>query len=180
MKKLTILSLMTLASIGCTTATQQTTNTNVAMPNKAVVATQKPDDSTVVSSHSSGAEKSSAMPPAAGSSTSSSGASPMSKAIDVSQMTADIEKADKAYKQNQNDEKAKDKLAQAYFVRGLALTEAAQYRAALGDLRKGLKLKPDDAEAKAMHDQIIEIFQSLQREPPKEGEEPPPLPIGKN
>lgn len=179
MKKLTILTLMTFASIGCTNTTQQAANSNVAVQNKTIVAAQKPDDSAVVSSHSSGAEKSSSMPPAkTDSSASSSGASPMSKAIDVSQMTADIEKADKAYKQNQKDEKAKDKLAEAYFVRAFALTEAAQYRSALGDFRKGLKLNPNNTEAKAMHDQIIDIFvNSLHRDPPKEGEEPPPMPI---
>ena len=57
------------------------------------------------------------------------------------------------------------------------VTEAAQYRAALGDFRKGLKLNPDDKEAQSMHDQIIEIFTSIGREPPKEGEEPAPLPL---
>jgi len=99
----------------------------------------------------------------------------MAKPIDVSQMTADVEKAEKSFKQNQKDEKAKENLTKAYFVRAFALTEAAQYRAALGDFRKGLKLRPNDAEAKAMHDRIIDIFQSIGREPPKEGEEPPPL-----
>ena len=102
----------------------------------------------------------------------------MAKPIDVSQMTADVEKAEKSFKQNQKDEKAKENLTKAYFVRAFALTEAAQYRAALGDFRKGLKLSPNDAEAKAMHDRIIDIFQnSLRREPPKEGEEPPPMPM---
>ncbi len=98
----------------------------------------------------------------------------MARAVDVSQMTADIEKAEKEYKQNP---KVKGALAQAYFGRAFALTEAAQYRAALGDFRKGLKLNPNDEDAKAMHDQIISIFKSINREPPKEGEEPTPLPL---
>ena len=103
----------------------------------------------------------------------------MAKAIDVSKMTADIEKADKALKAKPNDVKAKEDLAKAYFVRAFALTDAAQYRAALGDFRKGLKLNPNDADAKAMHDKIIAIFQNIGREPPKEGEEPPPMPFEK-
>ena len=103
----------------------------------------------------------------------------MARPIDVSAMTADIEKAEKNYKANPNDEKAKNALAGAYFKRAFALTEAAQYRAALGDFRKGLKLNPNDQDAKQMHDQIISIFQSIGREPPKEGEEPAPLPFDK-
>jgi tetratricopeptide (TPR) repeat protein len=94
-------------------------------------------------------------------------------------MTVAIEKAEKDYNARQSDAKAKEKLGEAYFTRAFALTEAAQYRAALGDFRKGLKLKPDDKDAKAMHDRIISIFQSINREPPKEGEEPPPMPFNK-
>lgn len=104
----------------------------------------------------------------------------MAKAIDVSQMTAAIEKADKTLKSKPNDAKARNELAEAYFARAFALTEAAQYRSALGDFRKGLKLNPGNADARQMHDQIISIFQSINREPPKEGEEPPPLPVSKN
>ncbi|HEX8249745.1 MAG TPA: hypothetical protein VF599_16320 [Pyrinomonadaceae bacterium] len=105
--------------------------------------------------------------------------SPMAKAIDVSAFTADIEKAEKDYKAKQTDAKAKETLAQAYFTRAFALTEAAQYRAALGDFRKGLKLDSANKDARAMHDRILSIFQSINREPPKEGEEPPPMPFNK-
>jgi tetratricopeptide (TPR) repeat protein len=184
MKKIAILSFLTFASIGCGDATQQATNTTVTVQSNTNVATQKSDtgqksdNSMIVSSHSSDAAKSApAQPTKTDSAASSSSSSPMSKAVDVTKMTADIENADKSFKQNQNDEKAKGKLAEAYFVRAFALTEAAQYRAALGDFRKGLKLDPNNADAKAMHDQIITIFQSIGREPPKEGEEAAPLPI---
>jgi tetratricopeptide (TPR) repeat protein len=171
MRKIITLSFLMLVTIGCGNTTQQTANTNVS--------TQKPDNSLVVSSHSSDAEKTA---PVQQSKTDSNApardSSPMARPIDVSQMTADVEKAEKSFKQNQKDEKAKGKLSEAYFVRAFALTDAAQYRAALGDFRKGLKLNPNNAEAKAMHDRIIDIFQnSLRREPPKEGEEPPPLPV---
>jgi tetratricopeptide (TPR) repeat protein len=106
------------------------------------------------------------------------GGSPMSRAIDVTAMNADIQRAEKKFEKDQKDAQAKKDLAHAYFVRAFALTDAAQYRAALGDFRKGLKLDPDDKDAKNMHDRIISIFQSINREPPKEGEEPPPLPFG--
>lgn len=157
MKKITIISLLAFFLIGCNNAAQPTANTNVAVQNSA--------NSIVVSSHSSDAQK-----------TSSSESSPMSRAVDVNRVTADIEKAEKEYKKNP---KAKDQLAKAYFERAFALTEAAQYRAALGDFRKGLKLNPNDDDAKAMHDKILEIFKSINREPPGEGEEPTPLPFKK-
>lgn len=105
------------------------------------------------------------------------GGSPMQKPVDVASMTAAIEKADAAYKKDPKSEELKKDLAKAYFERASALTGAAQYRAALGDFRKGLKLDPTDAEAKKMHDEIVRIFTSMNREPPKEGEEPPPMPI---
>lgn len=139
---------------------------------------QKPADSLVVSSHSSTPMPAIAPQKTAGAPQNQT-ESPMAKAVNVSEMTANIEKADKEYKAKPADAKAKETLAKAYFTRAFVLTENAQYRAALGDFRKGLKLKPDDADAKAMHDRIIGIFQSLNREPPKEGEEPPPLPFQK-
>ncbi len=159
-------------------------STQVSTPplaSNANVAVQKTNDSAAISSHSTA--RSGATPavnsvnPA--SSPSSAGNSPMAKAIDVMEMTASIEKAEKVFKGKPNDSKAKDTLAEAYFVRAFALTEAAQYRAALGDFRKGLKLNPNAAEAKEMHDRIISIFQSINREPPQEGKEPPPLPFDK-
>ena len=99
----------------------------------------------------------------------------MERAIDTAQMDADIAKTEKEYKQNPNDKTAKLALAAAYFVRAKALREVAQYRAALGDFRRGLKLDPENQEAKAMHDEIVRIFGEMKRELPKEGEEPPPL-----
>lgn len=177
MKKITILSLSVLFLIGCGNANQQTANApaqNAA--NNSTVAVTKPamNDSGLVSSHST--EKSA--PPKNGSDKMSVG-SPNQQAVDVSEMTAKIEKAEKEYKAKTTDAKAKETLAAAYFERAFALTKAAQYRAALGDFRKGLKLNPNDTEAKAMHDQIISIFESIGREPPKEGEEPTPMPYKK-
>lgn len=70
-------------------------------------------------------------------------------------------------------------LASAYFRRGFALTEARQYASALGDYRKALNLDPSNAEAKEWIDQIQKIYDSMNKEAPKEGEEPPPLPYKK-
>ena len=173
MNKFLILSFAALISIGCNSTANQTTtaNTNVAVQASNI---QPSKDSTVVSSHSHDAEK--PVPPmtATTDKPATSTGSPMAQPIDVAAMTADIEKAEKDLAKNPN---AKEELAKAYFVRATALTGAAQYRAALGDYRKGLKLNPKDEDAKAMHDQIISIFQSINREPPKEGEEPKPLPV---
>ncbi|HEV8158303.1 MAG: hypothetical protein H0X15_00655 [Acidobacteria bacterium] len=168
MKKIIVLSFSALVSIGCNSAaqlSQPTANTNAAVQ----VSNQTLNKSAIVSSHSSDTEM---IRPPQSNKSSQGESSPMAKPIDVSEMTADIEKAEKEYK---NNPKAKDELAKAYFMRATALTGAAQYRAALGDYRKGLKLNPNDEDAKKMHDQIISIFKSIGREPPKEGEEPKPL-----
>lgn len=170
MKKYLILTVAALFSINCGGTAQQTTAVNSG--NQAVL---KANDSTVVSSHSTETNKPASAPSNKGGSTES----PMARPIDVAEMTAEIEKAEKAYQKNQSDEKAKNELARAYFVRATALTGAAQYRAALGDYRKGLRLNSSDEDARKMHDQILSIFKQINREPPKEGEEPPPLPFEK-
>ena len=175
MKKYIIISLTSLISIGCGAAQPTTTtNTNkaanipvVQSSNNSTV--QPAGDQTIISSHSNTTQKTA---PQTENLTSTE--SPMARPVDVAQMTADIEKAEKDYKKNPA---TKDQLAKAYFVRATALTDAAQYRAALGDYRKGLKLEPNDEAAKSMHDEILRIFQSINREPPKEGTEPKPMPV---
>jgi len=182
MKKTSILIFLSLAiAAGCsksaTTTQQNTTNTTTTV-SQSNTSNTKSDDSLTVSSHSQ-KSTSQTQTDTPSSSTSSGGGSPMQRGVDVSQLTAEIEKADKEYKAKPTDEKAKSDLAEAYFKRAFSLTDAAQYRAALGDFRKGLKLKPDAKEAKDMHDQIIDIFKSIGREPPKEVEEPAPMPVNK-
>jgi hypothetical protein len=161
MKKIALLSFLALAAFGCNSSAP------TRVENQPTTNSSNRNEMTVMS-HSSESVKSA---PTSKASTES----PMAKPIDVSAMTAKIEKAEADYKAKPNDAKAKETLASARFERAFALTEAAQYRAALGDFRKGLKLNPNDAEAKAMHDQILSIFKSINREPPKEGEEPAPL-----
>jgi len=170
MKKIAVLSLSALIFTACGDANQPTVSSNAVPP---PVTTTQNNNSVIISSHSTDQPA----PSNSSNSSNSSSTSPMSKPVDVTEMTAKIEKADKELKAKPTDAKAKETLASAYFDRAFALTEAAQYRAALGDFRKGLKLNPNNKEAKDMHDQIIDIFKSIGREPPKEGEEPPPLPI---
>ena len=179
MKKLAVLSFGIFSLIGCGGNASQTAI--VQNSNTAIVDGRA--QSETVAAHST--EKS--LPPMSGNTTvtpnkpaSVSTESPMARAIDVSVPTARIETAEKEYKAKTNDAKARENLAKAYFDRAFLLTDAAQYRAALGDFRKGLKLNPSDAEAKKMHDQIISIFASIKREPPKEGEEPAPMPFVKS
>jgi tetratricopeptide (TPR) repeat protein len=181
MKKLAILSFGLFSLIGCGNNAPQTTA--VQNSNAAVITNRQ--QSETVAAHST--EKSlspmsnNAANPANAASKPASGSteSPMARAIDVSAQTAQIEAAEKEFKAKSGDAKAKENLAKSYFDRAFLLTDAAQYRAALGDFRKGLKLNPNDSEAKKMHDQIITIFASIKREPPKEGEEPAPMPFNK-
>ena len=177
MKKIAVLSFGIFSLIGCAKNAPQTNSTNA---NVAVVVNRNQPET--VAAHST--EKS--LPPMtanaaspANKPTSGSTESPMAQAIDVTAQTTKIEAAEKEFKAKSGDTKAKENLAAARFERAFLLTKAAQYRAALGDFRKGLKLNPNDAEAKAMHDKVLEIFASLNREPPKEGEEPAPMPFNK-
>ena len=98
--------------------------------------------------------------------------------IDTSKFDAAIAKGEKSMKAKPDDA-AKSLLAEAYFERGFALTEARQYASALGDYRRALKFDPNHEESKKWIDQILSIYQMLKKDPPKEGEEPPPLPFKK-
>ncbi len=95
--------------------------------------------------------------------------------IDTTSFDAEIASAEKAFKASPASEPAKKALSAAYFKRGEALTQARQYAAALGDYRKAVKVDPSNADAKRWIDQIIVIYNGLNKEYPKEGEEPPPL-----
>lgn len=101
--------------------------------------------------------------------------------VDTAKFDGVIAEAEKAVKSNPSDTEAKKTLAQAYFDRAFALTQppARQYAAALGDYRRALRYDPNHDESKQWIDQISTIFRSLGKEPPKEGEEPAPLPFKK-
>jgi tetratricopeptide (TPR) repeat protein len=99
--------------------------------------------------------------------------------IDTNELDAAIMAAEKNLKQKPADAEAKRALAAAFFKRASALTEARQYASALGDYRRAVKLDPTHAEAKEWIDRIVSIYSSINKESPKEGEEPPPLPYSK-
>lgn len=99
--------------------------------------------------------------------------------IDTAEFDAAIAKAEKDAKARPTDEAANKAASEAYFKRGFALTQARQYATAIGDYRKALKYDPENAEAKDWIEQIVGIYEMMNKEYPKEGEEPPPLPFKK-
>ncbi len=184
MKKIAILSFTALLFAACGGASQQTVNTNIAPNNQA----QNSGNSMTVSSHSqtnSTVNSNSTVVPKSQTKTkwTQSG-----DPIDTSAFDEEIKKAEMNLarasqnglrKDNSDFENAKKSLAEAFVKRGLALTEARQYASALGDYRKALKLDANNEEAKKWIDQIISIYKSINKEYPKEGEEPSPLPFKK-
>ena len=168
-----ILSLSLLALLVSACGNQTPTTTEKAQQNNINVAVKTSDNTLTVSSRSQGNTQTASVPTGGN----QTNASPMARAVDVAKLTEEIDKAKAAYDKNQKSDEAKNALAKAYFDRAFILTDAAQYRAAMGDFRKGLKLDPSDEKAKNMYEEIIRIFESIGREPPKEGEEPPPMPV---
>ena len=104
----------------------------------------------------------------------------MGDPIDTAKFDGTIVAAERALKSQPTDESAKKTLADAYFDRGFALTNARQYASALGDYRRALKIDPNHEESTKWIDQIVGIYKMLKKDPPKEGEEPPPLPFKKS
>ena len=96
------------------------------------------------------------------------------KAFDTAIASAEIE-----FKKKPDDGAAKKVLSEAYYKRGVALTDARQYASALGDYRKAVKYDPSNKDAKDWIEKIIMIYGSMNRDSPKEGEEPPPLQLNK-
>ncbi len=101
------------------------------------------------------------------------------EAFDTSKLDAAIMAAEKTLSGKPSDDAAKKALASAYLDRANALTEKRQYASALGDYRRTVKYDASNAEAKQWIEQITMIYASINRDSPKEGEEPPPLPYKK-
>jgi len=99
--------------------------------------------------------------------------------IDTKEFDDAVRSAEKALSSKPADPAAKRSLSEAYYKRGVALTDARQYASALGDYRKALKYDPQNTEAKDWIDKIIMIYDGLKKSYPKDGEEPPPLPFTK-
>ncbi len=99
--------------------------------------------------------------------------------IDTARFDGTIAAAEKIVQSKPADETAKKNLADAYYERGVALTQAQQYASALGDYRRALKYDPNHEGSKDWIGQIEGIYKMLKKNAPKEGEEPPPLPLKK-
>jgi tetratricopeptide (TPR) repeat protein len=173
MKRLLILgTFLALAFTGCTTrAPQAVDNSNTNSP-------QRNEKMKSVVAHTTENENppmNGSVPPA------NSGAktkwSQSGNPIDTKEFDARIVQAEKDLKSRPKEASAKTNLSQAYYERGMALTDARQYASALGDFRRAVKLDPANEDAKGWIDQIISIYNSINKEFPKEGEEPPPLPF---
>lgn len=174
MNKIIILAISVLGLIGCGNTVQNTAPSN--SPSNVVTKSDGPPTATGHSNQATASNQAanSTAKPEGGSRWSQSG-----DPIDTTQFDADIAKAEKNLKAKPKDETAKRDLAEAYFKRGEALTEARQYASALGDYRRVLKYDGDYDAAKTWIDQITRIYKSMNREAPKEGEEPKPLPYKK-
>lgn len=95
--------------------------------------------------------------------------------VDTSRHDAEIKRLEAKAKKNPADQATRTLLAKAYTDRGDALTGVRQYRAALGDYRRALRLDPNNEQAEQMARTIIGILKSMGRDVPPEGQEPPPL-----
>lgn len=172
--KLAITSFLALALTGCNSSAPQA----VQNPNSNQ-APQRNEKMQSVVSHTTENQP----PPAGNSSNTGTGTktkwTQSGNPIDTKDFDNEIAQAVKAQKAKPTDAAANSALADAYFKRGFALTEARQYASALGDFRRVIKYDPKNEDAKGWIDQIISIYNSINKEYPKEGEEPPPLPFKK-
>ena len=100
-------------------------------------------------------------------------------AFDTSELDKAVSTAEKTLSTKPSDAAAKKALGEAYYKRAVALTDKRQYASALGDYRRALKYDPSNTEAKDWIDKIIMIYDSMNKQYPNEGEEPPPLPYNK-
>jgi hypothetical protein len=168
MKKVMILIAATLIA-ACNNAPQPVANVNTS------ASPQKPEKTETVIAHTTENQPA----PMPGDNSNGGGKTKWTQSgepIDTKSFDADIANADKTLKSKPNDDASKKALAEAYYKRAVALTDARQYASALGDYRRTLKYDPDNAQAKQWVDQIVSIYDSMGRESPPEGQEPPPLP----
>lgn len=165
--KVIVIFVASLFVFGCDTNRPVPQNSNTA------TTSSSPEKAQTAIAHSSENKMPSGGPPA-GSKWTQSG-----DAFDTSEFDAAVISAEKALSAKPADDKLKLALGAAYLKRATALTEKRQYASALGDYRRTLKHDPSNAEAKQWIEQIINIYASINRSYPAEGEEPPPLPFKK-
>jgi tetratricopeptide (TPR) repeat protein len=166
--RILLIALFSALAIGCTNPGQP-----VAQNANAPAAGQTPEKLQTAIAHGPEMEKTD--PAAAPRSRWSAAGDP----IDTKELDAAIMAAEKTVKEKPSDAEAKRALAAAFFKRATALTEARQYASALGDYRRAVKNDPTHTEAKEWIERIVSIYSSINKESPKEGEEPAPLPFSK-
>ena len=154
---------------GCNNAPQPVANANVS------ASPERSEKTQTVIAHTT-ENQTAPMPDANSASGAKSKWTQSGNPIDTKAFDADIATAEKALKGKPNDDATKKALAETYYKRAVALTDARQYASALGDYRRTLKYDPDNAQAKEWVEQIVSIYDSMGRESPPEGQEPPPLP----
>lgn len=177
MKKIAILNFLLLVSIGCNNAPTrvQENASSTPLPSNNIAA----NDTVSVSSHSQD-KKSEQMPNASDAKSGEKTKWTQSgNPIDTASFDTEIKQVQDKMKASPKDENLKTTLAEAYVRRGMALTDARQYASALGDYRKAQKLDPTNDTAKEWIAQIVKIYDGMNKDYPKEGEEPPPLPFKK-
>jgi tetratricopeptide (TPR) repeat protein len=153
----------------CDSAPQPVVNTN-----SPANASQRSEKTQTVTAHTTENQK---LPGAENSNSGKTKWTQSGDPIDTKELDAAIASADKALKVKPDDGEAKSTLAECYFNRAMALTEARQYASALGDYRRTLKYNPDHEQAKQWVDQILMIYNSMGREAPPDGKEPRPLTV---
>jgi tetratricopeptide (TPR) repeat protein len=177
MKKIAILNLLLLFFIGCNNEQAKVQqNTAVTQNSNASQLPSSANDLTV-SSHSQD-KKPEQMPNVSNQNSGEKTKWTQSgNPIDTAEFDTEIKNVQEKMKANPKEESLKKVLAEAYVRRGMALTDARQYASALGDYRKAQKLDPANELSKEWIGQIIGIYDGLNKDYPKEGQEPPPLPF---
>jgi len=174
LKKFAAFSFSILFLIGCDNAGQKTTNADVS-------AAKTVNNSLVVSGHSQTQQAGNLnnAPQSTQTSETKTKWTQSGSPIDTSAFDREIERAQEKLKAKPEDKALKTVVAEAFLKRGAALTEVGQYASALGDYRHVLKYDADNADAKTWINKITEIYDSINRQAPEPGEEPPPLPFEK-
>lgn len=105
------------------------------------------------------------------------GGAASASSADVTKLSADIERLEKAAERNPGDEDTRDELARAYVRRGDAERFLNQPREALNDYQRALRLDPDNGEAQK---NAADTQEQLGGEQQDENGAPAPAPITPN
>jgi hypothetical protein len=114
-------------------------------------------------------------PPGGAPAVNSTGNSAKPAGLDTAALDDKIKKAEAKAKASGATQSDKLAAAAAYLERGNLYRDAGQpalYKFALGDYRYALRYQPDNAEAREKMNEIVQIYQSMGRPVPENGNEP--------